>query len=98
VKEFANNELPLLIEKGLLDGREFEPTSLATTMADRVRFELAANGAHDITNNIKRSLDMAGVSPLKHYIKSFYSHQEVLVSTVSLAVLLFRFVGCLETF
>jgi hypothetical protein len=40
VKEFADNELPILVEKRLLDGKGFEPTSLATTtIVGQERFE-----------------------------------------------------------
>jgi hypothetical protein len=60
VKEFTDNELPILIEKGLLDAKGFEPTSPATTTVGRERFGLAANATSDITDNINRSLDMAG--------------------------------------
>ena len=62
VKEFADNELPILIEKGLLDGKGFEPTSPITTMVRWGRFGLAAHAITDYTtNNLMRSLDMAGV-------------------------------------
>jgi hypothetical protein len=61
VKEFADKELPILIEKGLLDGKRFESTSPATSMVALERFGLAAHVIYDITNNIKRSLDMAGI-------------------------------------
>lgn len=63
IKEFADNELPILIEKGLLDGKGFEPTSPATTIVNQGRFEVVT---HADDNNISytpemSSLDMAGV-------------------------------------
>jgi hypothetical protein len=61
IKEFADKELPILIEKGLLDGKGVEPTSPATTVVSRERFGLAAHATHYITDDIMRSLDMAGV-------------------------------------
>ena len=64
VMEFADNELPILIEKGLLDGKGFEPTSLATTtIVGQERFGLVTHADYD--NNFTHqmsSLDMAGVA------------------------------------
>jgi hypothetical protein len=61
IKEFAQKELPILIEKGLLDGKGFEPMGPATTIMGRGRFGLAGHATHNITGNLNRSLDMAGI-------------------------------------
>ncbi|MFL6487246.1 MAG: hypothetical protein ACJ71D_11135 [Nitrososphaera sp.] len=62
IREFADNELPILIEKGLLDGKGFEPTNPATTIVGLGRFELAAPALDNSVGNIlNRSLDMAGI-------------------------------------
>jgi len=63
VKEFADKELPVLIEKGLLDGKGFEPTVPAASVVGRGRIELAAHAPdYTTTNNLKRSLDIAGAA------------------------------------
>ena len=62
VKEFANKELPILIEKGLLDGKGFEPTVPTASVVGRGRIELAAHATDYTTNNLKRSLDIAGAA------------------------------------
>lgn len=55
VKEFADKELPILIEKGLLDRKGFEPTSPATTMVNRGRFGLAVHATDDSIDDVKRT-------------------------------------------
>jgi hypothetical protein len=64
IKEFAVKELPILIEKGLLYGNRLEPTSPATTTIGWERFGLATHATDDSIDDVKRILDMAGVSPL----------------------------------
>ena len=85
IKEFEDKELPLLIEKGLLYGKGFEPMSPATTMLGRGRFGLAGHATHNITGNLNRSLDMAGTgSPtLPRPITIFF----ILCSLIILSIL-----------
>ena len=89
VKEFADNELPILFEKGLLGGKGFEPTTPATTIVNQGRFGVVTHA--DDNNNISytlgmSSLGMAGVSRLQLSVKGFEYfeyHQRNVVSTSS---------------
>jgi hypothetical protein len=56
------------------------------------------NAINDDTNTLKRSLDMAGPARSSIISRGLAIIKEAPVSTVSLAVLLFRSAGCLETF
>ena len=75
VKGFADNELPNLVEKVLLDGKGFEPTSPATTLVNQRRFEVVIHADDD--NNIytpeMSSLDMAGVKGSNPFRPTFSS-------------------------
>src|SRR5215217_4103702 len=75
VKGFADNELPILVEKVLLDGKGFEPTSPATTLVNQRRFEVVIH-ADDDNNSYTHemsSLDMAGVKGSNPFRPTFSS-------------------------